>query len=113
MSRFGGDEVLRAKDGAGTATLSMAYAAATFAKSLIRACSGESGIQECAFVESPLYQSKSIPFFASRVEFGAQGIKEIHPVGEMTEKEEELLNNALPSLKKDIEKGISWAQSNQ
>ena len=105
--------MLKAKDGAGTATLSMAYAAATFAESLIRACSGESGIEECAFVQSPLYHSEGIPFFASRVELGPDGIKNIHPVGEITEKEQELLNNALPGLKKDIEKGITWAQSNQ
>ena len=39
--QFGGDEVVKAKDGAGSATLSMAYAAAVFANSLLKALNGE------------------------------------------------------------------------
>ncbi|KAE8180074.1 hypothetical protein CF335_g9369, partial [Tilletia laevis] len=35
--QFGGDELVKVKDGAGTATLSMAYAAAVFSGDLIRA----------------------------------------------------------------------------
>ncbi|CAD6973114.1 unnamed protein product, partial [Tilletia controversa] len=35
--QFGGDELVKVKDGAGTATLSMAYAAADFSGDLIRA----------------------------------------------------------------------------
>ena len=42
--QFGGDEVVKAKDGAGSATLSMAYAGAVFADALMRAMNGESGV---------------------------------------------------------------------
>ena len=38
--QFGGDEVVKAKDGAGSATLSMAYAGAEFAVKVIRALKG-------------------------------------------------------------------------
>ena len=42
--QFGGDEVVKAKDGAGSATLSMAYAGAVFADALMRAMNGETGV---------------------------------------------------------------------
>ena len=48
--QFGGDEVVKAKDGAGSATLSMAYAGAEFAYKVIRAAKGEKGIVAPTFV---------------------------------------------------------------
>ena len=67
--QFGGDEVVKAKDGAGSATLSMAYAGfrygkstqvdaplaniARFAERVLRAKKGESGIVEPTFVYLP------------------------------------------------------------
>ncbi len=48
----GGTEVVNAKAGAGSATLSMAKAGAQFVGSLIKALKGEKGIVECAYVES-------------------------------------------------------------
>lgn len=42
--QFGGNEVVKAKDGAGSATLSMAYAGAEFAAKILRAVKGEKGI---------------------------------------------------------------------
>ena len=46
-----GTEVVEAKAGTGSATLSMAYAGARFADSLMRAAAGEK-VVECAYVES-------------------------------------------------------------
>src|ERR1700712_28462 len=51
--QFGGDEVVKAKDGAGSATLSMAYAGFRFAESLIKAAKGEKGVVEPTFVYLP------------------------------------------------------------
>lgn len=51
--QFGGDEVVKAKDGAGSATLSMAYAGFRFAEALIKAAKGEKGIIEPTFVYLP------------------------------------------------------------
>jgi len=44
--QFGGDEVVKAKDGAGSATLSMAYAGAEFASMLLKARKGEEVITQ-------------------------------------------------------------------
>jgi malate dehydrogenase len=68
--QFGGDEVVKAKDGAGSATLSMAYAGAKFTDALLRGLNGEKGIVTPTFVKSPLYASQGIDFFSSNVELG-------------------------------------------
>jgi malate dehydrogenase len=63
--QFGGDEVVKAKDGAGSATLSMAYAADRFTGAVVRAMKGEKNVSECAFV-----QSEAVPgvaFFSTRI----------------------------------------------
>jgi malate dehydrogenase len=48
--QFGGDEVVKAKDGTGSATLSMAYAGAAFASKVLRALAGEKGIVTPSYV---------------------------------------------------------------
>merc|ERR1711968_380287 len=63
----GGTEVVNAKAGAGSATLSMAKAGAWFADSLIRAMHGESGVTEYTFVANSV---TSCEFFATKVELG-------------------------------------------
>ncbi len=47
-----GTEVVEAKAGTGSATLSMAYAGAKFVNSVLQALNGEEGIIECGFVAS-------------------------------------------------------------
>jgi hypothetical protein len=68
--QFGGDEVVKAKDGAGSATLSMAYAGAKFTNSLLRGLNGEKGVVTPTFVKSPLYADQGIDYFSSNVELG-------------------------------------------
>merc|ERR1712184_145911 len=48
---FGGDEVVKAKAGGGSATLSMAFAGAEFADRVMAGMSGEKGVTECTFVD--------------------------------------------------------------
>ena len=103
--QFGGDEVVKAKDGAGSATLSMAMAGARFAESLLKARAGTKNVVEPTFVESPLYKSKGVDFFASKVTLGAKGVEQIHEVGEVTPFEQKLLDACLVDLKKNIDKG--------
>lgn len=98
--QFGGDEVVQAKDGAGSATLSMAMAGARFAESLLKAGQGEKGIVEPTFVESPLYKDQGVDFFASSVELGPSGVEKIHPVGKLNAEEQKLLDACLVDLKK-------------
>ncbi|KAI1079246.1 malate dehydrogenase-like protein [Whalleya microplaca] len=110
--QFGGDEVVKAKDGAGSATLSMAMAGARMAESLLRAAQGEKGVVEPTFVDSPLYKDQGIEFFASKVELGPNGVEKIFPVGEVDANEQKLLEAALGDLKKNIQKGVSFVASN-
>lgn len=110
--QFGGDEVVKAKDGAGSATLSMAMAGARFAESVLRAADGESNVVEPTFVDSPLYKNKGVDFFASKVTLGPDGVQEIHDVGKLTDHEQKLLDACLVDLKKNIEKGYQFVKEN-
>ncbi|KAG9258769.1 lactate/malate dehydrogenase [Emericellopsis atlantica] len=110
--QFGGDEVVQAKDGAGSATLSMAMAGARMAESVLRAVQGEKGVVEPAFVDSPLYKDQGIDFFSSKVELGPEGVAKIHPIGQVDANEQKLLDACLVDLKKNIEKGVSFVASN-
>ncbi|RYP48196.1 hypothetical protein DL769_011230 [Monosporascus sp. CRB-8-3] len=110
--QFGGDEVVKAKDGAGSATLSMAQAGARFADSVLRAAQGEKGVVEPTFVDSPLYRDQGIDFFASKVELGPNGVEKILPVGEIDANEQKLLEACLGDLKKNIEKGVAFVAAN-
>ncbi|BGP20602.1 hypothetical protein JCM10213_007136 [Rhodosporidiobolus nylandii] len=105
--QFGGDEVVKAKDGAGSATLSMAYAGVEWANALLRAMNGEKGVKLCTYVESPLYEG--VPFFSSPVELSSEGtVEKIHPVGDLHPTEQKLLDACLPDLKKNIEAGVKF-----
>ena len=70
---------MKAKDGAGSATLSMAYAGAKFANALLRGLNGEKGVVTPTFVKSDLYADKGVDFFASNVELGVCSIFAFHP----------------------------------
>ncbi|CAO1622460.1 unnamed protein product [Sympodiomycopsis kandeliae] len=110
--QFGGDEVVKAKDGAGSATLSMAYAAAVFSNSLLRALNGEKNIVECSYVDSPLYKDQGADFFATKITLGTEGVEQIHPVGDVSAEEQKLLDAAVPELAKNIAKGVEFVKSN-
>ncbi|KAK9466685.1 lactate/malate dehydrogenase [Lipomyces arxii] len=109
--QFGGDEVVKAKDGAGSATLSMAQAAARFADSLLTSLSG-TPVTEPTFVDSPLFKDEGIEFFASKVTLGPSGAETIHPLGEISEYEATLVEAAKVDLKKNIAKGIKFVAEN-
>jgi malate dehydrogenase len=87
--QFGGDEVVKAKDGAGSATLSMAYAGFRFAEKVIKAAKGESGIVEPTFVYLPgvpggdeIVKETGCEYFSVPVELGKDGAhKAINIVG--------------------------------
>ena len=110
--QFGGDEVVQAKNGAGSATLSMAEAGARFANSVLAGFEGERDVVESTFVDSPLYKSEGIEFFASPVTLGPEGVEKIHGIGALSEKEEEMLAKCKETLKKNIEKGQKFVTGN-
>ncbi|OOF43269.1 malate dehydrogenase [Rodentibacter trehalosifermentans] len=96
-----GTEVVEAKAGGGSATLSMAQAAARFARSLVKGLSGET-VVECTYVEGDGQYAR---FFAQPVRLGKEGVEEILPVGPLSEFEQQALEAMLPTLRADIELG--------
>jgi len=119
--QFGGDEVVKAKDGTGSATLSMAYAGAEFATKVIRAIKGETGIVAPSFVslQADLAGGDALKkelggdmdYFSSRVELGPQGVSTIYPLGTLTEAEKKLVQAAVPELAKNIETGVRFVEA--
>ncbi|XP_068656174.1 malate dehydrogenase, glyoxysomal [Aristolochia californica] len=101
----GGTEVVEAKAGTGSATLSMAFAAAKFADACLRGLRGDAGIVECSFVAS---QVTELPFFATKVRLGRGGAEEIFSLGPLNEYERAGLEKAIKELAVSIEKGVSF-----
>merc|ERR1712124_120537 len=75
-----GTEVVNAKAGKGSATLSMAYAGAKFGKAVLRGLAGEADVVECSYVASTVTE---LPYFASKVTFGKNGVEKIHGIGDL------------------------------
>jgi len=117
--QFGGDEVVKAKDGAGSATLSMAYAGFRFAEKIIKAVKGEKGIVEPSFVYLPgveggeaIAKETGVDFFSVPVELGPSGVvKANNPLGNVTDYEKKLLGAATKGLKGNIEKGVEFVKN--
>jgi len=99
-----GTAVVNAKAGAGSATLSMAYAGFRFTNSLVRAFQGEK-VVECAFVQT---EGTETDFFGLPIEIGREGITKIHPLPKLNEFEQGLLKELIPQLKSNIEKGVQF-----
>ncbi|KAK6464139.1 malate dehydrogenase [Scheffersomyces coipomensis] len=110
--QFGGDEVVKAKDGAGSATLSMAQAGARFTGAVLDGLAGEKDVVEPTFVDSPLFKSEGVEFFSSKVTLGVEGVKTIHDLGELSDHEEELVKLAKETLIKNIQKGVEFVKQN-
>merc|ERR1739848_517845 len=101
-----GTEVVKAKAGAGSATLSMAFAAARFADNCVTAQSGQDVI-EYAYVESDVTDAT---YFSSKLTLGRDGIKQNHGLGELTDYEKSLVEAAVPELQKTITKGEKFVE---
>ena len=118
--QFGGDEVVKAKEGAGSATLSMAYAGFRFAEQVIKAFKGESGIVEPTFVYLPgveggdaiVKETGGLEYFSVPVELGKDGAQKAHnAVKDANAYEKKLLEKCYEGLKGNIEKGIDFVHN--
>nr|POE56623.1 malate dehydrogenase, cytoplasmic [Quercus suber] len=118
--QFGGDEVVKAKDGAGSATLSMAYAGFRFAEKVIRAAfKGETGIVEPTFVYLPgvtggdaVQKETGLDFFSVPIELGTEGAKQaFNVVKDANDYEKKLLQVAYDGLKGNIAKGVEFVKN--
>jgi len=104
-----GTEVVKAKAGAGSATLSMAYAAARFTDSLIKGMSGQEGVVECAYVASDVTEAK---YFSTPLVLGPNGVEKNLGLGNLTAFEQDLLKASLPELNGSIKKGEEFVAKN-
>jgi len=103
-----GTEVVEAKAGAGSATLSMAYAGARFGFSVLEAMHGKKGVVECAYVASDVTDAS---FFASPVLLGAEGAEKNLGIENLSDFEKAKLDELLPELKSNIAKGLKFMEN--
>ncbi|KAJ1025937.1 hypothetical protein NDA16_002563 [Ustilago loliicola] len=117
--QFGGDEVVKAKDGAGSATLSMAYAGARFAIAVLEAASGKPlSNPEMGYVdltadaagakEVTAVIGNETPFFSVPLQLGPNGVEKILPLGKLNDYESELIKKAVVDLNGNINKGVQF-----
>ncbi|ESL09837.1 malate dehydrogenase [Trypanosoma rangeli SC58] len=103
--QYGGDEVVQAKDGAGSATLSMAYAGAEWSNSILKALRGDSGIVEYSYV--PTDVCPKLSYFSCAVELGKSGVVKVRKP-QFNKFEEGLMEKAVAELEKNIARGKSF-----
>jgi len=104
-----GTEVVEAKNGKGSATLSMAYAGSRMASSVLAGLTGQKRV-ECAYVMSDI---TDLPYFASKVELGAGGVTKVLGIGELSAHETTRLVEVKVALQKEIDTGIEYAKINE
>jgi malate dehydrogenase len=104
---------VEAKAGDGSATLSMAYAAARFVEASLRGLDGDVDVYECAYVQSQVVPE--LPFFACRVKLGREGVEEVvaSELKGLSEYEARALEALKPQLKASIDKGVAYVQQQQ
>ncbi|MCF2899756.1 malate dehydrogenase [Pseudoalteromonas sp. MEBiC 03607] len=99
-----GTEVVNAKAGGGSATLSMGAAAARFCMSLVKGLQGEE-VVDYAYVA---VENGDAAYFAHPVRLGKNGVEEILSYGELSAFEEQAKNDMLETLNKDIQEGVDF-----
>ena len=99
--------MVEAKAGAGSATLSMAQAAARFTMSLVAALQGES-VTECCYVQ---VGDDTSSFHAQPVVLGKDGVESIPELPPLSEYEQRLLEEMRDTLAGNIAKGIEFANA--
>jgi len=105
-----GTDVVNAKGGKGSATLSMAYAGAKFGNAVLCGLAGQD-TDECAYVIREASEGAALPYLASRVTFGKEGVKKVHGFGKMNAHEETRWKECCEALKTEIQAGLDYAQT--
>jgi len=103
-----GTEVVNAKGGKGSATLSMAFAGARLGSAVLAGLSGRRRT-ECAYVQSEV---TDLPYFASKVVLGEKGVTKVLGLGDLSEHETKRLEVVKAALKVEINTGLEYAKAN-
>jgi len=98
-----GTEVVNAKAGKGSATLSMAYAGARFADAVLSGLNGEART-ECCYIMS---STTDLPFFSQKVTFGPTGAEKVHDIGPLSSHETSRIEAVKKQLKDEVQAGIN------
>ncbi|ETS86280.1 hypothetical protein PFICI_00108 [Pestalotiopsis fici W106-1] len=112
--QFGGDEIVKSKQGAGSATTCMAYAGFRFVKALLTAQAGTAVVEE-AYVYLPgvpggdaLAAELGVDYFAVKVKLTENGASQAFPIGQLSENEQKLLQIAITDLRANIATGLDF-----
>jgi len=100
-----GTEVVDAKAGTGSATLSMAYAATRFVESLVTALTTGQRRVECTYVK---VEGRETEYFAGPVLLGREGVEQVLPLPPLNAKEQAQLKEVYATLKDNIQKGVEF-----
>lgn len=98
-----GTEVVKAKDGAGSATLSMAFAGARFASHVLSA-----SVQKCDAITYSYIRTDAAPapYFAMPIQLGPNGVEKVFELGPLSSYEQKCIEkNVVPQLQASITKG--------
>lgn len=104
MVQNAGTVVVEAKSGAGSATLSMAYAASRFVDAVLRGLSGDKGVVECTFAEV------AGDYYAAPFTLGKNGLEQRHEFTNLTEYEMSRVAEARKKLAVDVQVGKDFLQ---
>lgn len=112
--QFGGDEIVKSKQGAGSATTCMAYAGFRFVQSILKARNGDPVVEE-AYVYLPgiaggkeIGAELGVDYFAVKIELGKAGAIRALPIGKISDNETKLLGVAIEELKKNIATALDF-----
>lgn len=130
--QYGGDEVVKLKNGAGSATLSMAYAGYKIASLFLQVLANpqlvvdkqigfiglDTSIKNCDKLLDTLqskYNETQLKFLAAPIRIDKNGINSIdNEVFEIcNENEAEMIKIAIDQLKKNVEKGVEFVKTGQ
>ncbi|XP_018335571.1 probable malate dehydrogenase, mitochondrial [Agrilus planipennis] len=92
-----------------TPALSCAFAAARFVTNLTRGLHGREQIVACSYVKSDI--CPMVDYLTTPISLGIQGISKNLGLPDMTEYESCLLDQAIPYLVEDINKGVAYYAS--
>lgn len=77
-------------------------------ESILRGLEGEENVFEAAYVESNVTE---LPYFATKVRLGPSGVADILGLGDLSPAEKKGVEDLIPVLRGNIEKGISFAKN--
>ncbi|KAG7701397.1 hypothetical protein KL915_000428 [Ogataea haglerorum] len=120
--RYAGDEVVQAKQGKGSATLSMAAAANRFLCGILRAiCRGDT-VDEVAFVNVSRLKTDDcfvqkimhkVEFFGVPISIGPEGVAKVKCLGSLSAEEKEAISHSVPALSAQIAKGTRFVKASK